>query len=351
MILVDLYLTGLVVAVACAVPGLWLMLRGMSMLSDALTHSVLLGIVLTFLVVGDVDSPFMIFGAVASGVITALFVERLQRQNISADAAIGLVFAGMFSLAIILITVYAGDTHLDLDAVLLGEIIFAPFDRIVVGGVDFGPRAMVMNGIALLLSVSFMIVFWKELLFTTFDATSATLVGFAPAVLTTGLVILSSFTVVTAFDAVGAILVVAFMTTAPASAYLLTYHLRSMVWLTVLLSMSASLIGIWLAILVDVSVSGTMASVAGFQFLMIWLFAPKRGVIARLIERRTLRKEVLLLAQLVHIASHQHAHQRQIVDGPLLQELQRRGWIDDAQQLTASGQRHLHHPGNINHDG
>lgn len=345
MILLDLFLTGLVVSVACAVPGLWLMLRGMSMLSDALTHSVLLGIVLTFLIVSDIDSPFMIVGAVASGVGTALFVERLQRQNISADAAIGLVFAGMFSLAIILITVYAGDTHLDLDAVLLGEIIFSPFDRIVLGGVDIGPRAMIMNGVALFLSVTFMVVFWKELVFTTFDATSATLVGFAPTVLTTGLVILSSFTVVTAFDAVGAILVVAFMTTAPASAYLLTYRLRRMVMLTVLLAVSASIIGIWVAMLLDVSVSGTMAAVAGLQFVIIWLFAPTRGVIARLIERRGLRTEVLLLAQLMHIVSHKRTHQQFVVDGQLVRELQARGWIDEAQQLTSIGVRTLQQAG------
>lgn len=341
MILIDLFLTGIVVSLACAIPGLWLMLRGMSMLSDALTHSVLLGIVITYLLVGDIASPWMFVGAVLSGVITALFVDRLQRRNLSADAAVGLVFAGMFSVAIILITQFAGDTHLDLDAVLLGEIVFAPFDRMVIAGVDLGPRALVMNAVAFVLSAGFMWLFWKELVYTTFDATSALLVGFSPTILSTGLVVLSSFTVVTAFDAVGAILVVAFMTAAPASAFLLTYRLKTMVGLTMVLAISAALLGMWVAVWLDVSVSGAMATVAGIQFGCIWLFAPKRGLIAHAVERRALRYEVQLLAHLMHIASHQRDDQPQLApsSASFMHELQRRGWVDGVQITTAGYNR------------
>jgi manganese/zinc/iron transport system permease protein len=347
MILVDLILTGVVVSLACALPGLWLMLRGMSMLSDALTHSVLLGIVVTYFIVRDVSSPWMFIGAVLSGIITAIFVDRLQQRNISADAAIGLVFAGMFSFAIILITQFADDTHLDLDAVLLGEIVFAPFDRMVIAGVDLGPRAMVMNGIALLCSTVCMWVFWKELVYTTFDATSAVLVGFSPAIISIGLVTLSSFTVVTAFDAVGAILVVALMTAAPASAFLLTFRLKSMVWLTMLLAMSAALMGMVVAMWLDVSVSGAMAAAAGVQFVAVWLLAPKRGLIARAIERRGLRHEVVLLAHLMHLASHHHDDEPHRVHASeqSLRELTQRGWIDERRMLTASGYARLNDVG------
>lgn len=350
MILVDLFLTGIVVSVACALPGLWLMLRGMSMLSDALTHSVLLGIVLTYLIVGDISSPWMVFGAVVSGMCTALFVERLQQKKVSADAAVGLVFAGMFSLAIILITQFAGDTHLDLDAVLLGEIVFAPFDRMVIAGVDIGPRALVMNGVAFVLSAGFMWIFWKELVFTTFDATSALLVGFSPAIISTSVVLISSFTVVTAFDAVGAILVVAFMTAAPASAFLLTYRLKTMVWVTVVLAITAALTGMWVAMWLDVSVSGAMATATGVQFILVWLCAPKRGLIAHALERRALRYEVELLAHLMHYASHQRDDQPQLArsTAQCMQELQRRGWIDDQRLLTAAGYDRLHEIGGCN---
>lgn len=346
MILFDLFATGVVVSLACALPGLWLMLRGMSMLSDALTHSVLLGIVLTYLVVRDIASPWMFVGAVISGIITALFIDRLQRQRISVDAAVGLVFAGMFSLAIILITQFAGDTHLDLDAVLLGEIVFAPFDRMQIAGVDLGPRALIMNAIAFVLSALFMWLVWKELVYTTFDATSALLVGFSPAIISIGLVILSSFTVVTAFDAVGAILVVAFMTAAPASAFLLTYRLKTMVWLTMGLAVSAALLGTWFAMLLDVSVSGAMAATAGVQFCLVWMFAPKRGLIAHALERKNARTEVQLIAQLMHIASHHtdDQPQRASVSTLNVDELHRRGWLANG-QITPTGYARLHEVG------
>lgn len=346
MILFDLFITGVIVSLACALPGLWLMLRGMSMLSDALTHSVLLGIVLTYLIVGDIASPWMFVGAVVSGVMTAVLIDRLQHQRISVDAAVGLVFAGMFSLAIILITQFAGDTHLDLDAVLLGEIVFAPFDRMVIAGVDLGPRAFVMNGTAFILSATFMWFVWKELVYTTFDATSAMLVGFSPAIISMGLVVISSFTVVTAFDAVGAILVVAFMTAAPASAFLLTYRLKTMVWLTMVLAVSTALLGTWLAMLLDVSVSGAMATTAGVQFCIVWLFAPKRGLIAHALERKNLRHEVQLIAHLMHLASHQRDDQPQLLQSSpvLLGELYRRGWVENG-QITPLGYARLHEAG------
>ncbi|MFN5060359.1 MAG: metal ABC transporter permease [Chloroflexota bacterium] len=349
MILFDLFMTGVIVSLACALPGLWLMLRGMSMLSDALTHSVLLGIVVTYLFVGDVASPWMFVGAVVSGVITALFIERLQHRKVSADAAVGLVFAGMFSVAIILITQFAGDTHLDLDAVLLGEIVFAPFDRMVIAGVDLGPRALFMNALVFVLSALFMWVFWKELVFTTFDATSAVLVGFSPAILSTGLVVLSSLTVVTAFDAVGAILVVAFMTAAPASAFLLTYRLKTMVWLTMFLAITAALLGIWGAMWLDVSVSGAMATAAGVQFGMIWLFAPSRGLIAHAFERRTLRYEVQLLAHLMHHVSHKHDDHTSLAPSSIayVSELHRRGWLENG-QITMAGSARLTEVGGRN---
>jgi manganese/zinc/iron transport system permease protein len=342
VILFDLFITGVVVSLACALPGLWLMLRGMSMLSDALTHSVLLGIVVTYLFVGDVASPWMFVGAVISGVITALFIERLQHRKVSADAAVGLVFAGMFSVAIILITQFAGDTHLDLDAVLLGEIVFAPFDRMVIAGVDLGPRAFFMNALVFILSALFMWVFWKELVFTTFDATSALLVGFSPAIISTGLVVLSSLTVVTAFDAVGAILVVAFMTAAPASAFLLTYRLNIMVFLTMLLAVTSALLGLWVAMWLDVSVSGAMATAAGVQFGVIWLFAPNRGLIAHALERRALRIEVQLLAHLMHLASHARDDHAPLAPSSttFVAELHRRGWLENG-QITKAGYARL----------
>ena len=152
---IEIQLLAAVVAAACALPGVFLILRRMALLSDAISHSVLLGIVLAFFVVRDLGSPVLLLGAAAMGVLTVALVEMMHRTRlVREDAAIGLVFPALFSLGVILISRYAGDVHLDLDAVLLGEIAFAPFDRLVVGGRDLGPRGLWVMGSILLLNAA-----------------------------------------------------------------------------------------------------------------------------------------------------------------------------------------------------
>jgi manganese/zinc/iron transport system permease protein len=141
-----------ITAAACALPGVFLVLRRMTMMSDAISHTVLLGIVIGFFLVQDLTSPLLVLGAAAVGVLTVSLVALLERTRlVKEDAAIGLVFPALFSIAVIMITRFAGNVHLDTDAVLLGEIAFAPFDRFEAFGADLGPRGMwVMGGILLI---------------------------------------------------------------------------------------------------------------------------------------------------------------------------------------------------------
>jgi manganese/zinc/iron transport system permease protein len=120
-----------------------------------------------------------------------------------------------------------------------------------------------------------------------------------------------------------------------------------MVWLTMLLAMSAAVIGLLVAMWLDVSVSGAMAAAAGVQFVAVWLLAPKRGLIARAIARRGLRHEVVLLAHLMHLASHHHGDEPKLARSSeqCLQELTQRGWIDERRILTASGYARLNDVG------
>ena len=149
---VEIQLVASVVAVACALPGVFLVLRRMALMSDAISHSILLGIVLAFFVVEDLASPFLIAAAAATGLVTVGLVELLNGTRlVRQDAAIGLVFPALFSVGVILIARHAGNVHLDVDAVLLGELVFAPFERFEVGHHDLGPRSLwVMSGILLL---------------------------------------------------------------------------------------------------------------------------------------------------------------------------------------------------------
>ncbi|RME66244.1 MAG: metal ABC transporter permease, partial [Caldilineae bacterium] len=133
----EIQLIGVLVAAACALPGVFLVLRRVALLSDAISHSILLGIVVGFFLVGDLTHPLLVLMAAATGVLTVSLVEALiHTRRVKEDAAIGLVFPALFSMGVILVSRYAGDVHLDIDAVLLGELAFAPFSRATYLGLD-----------------------------------------------------------------------------------------------------------------------------------------------------------------------------------------------------------------------
>ena len=209
---VEIQLVAVVVAVTCALPGVFLVLRRMALMSDAITHTVLLGIVIGFLLSGRIESPLLMLGAALTGGATVALVGAPGRTRLVANgASIGLVFPALFSVAVLLINRYAGNVHLDTDAVLLGEIAFAPFRRLEIGGVDLGPRTLYVMGAVLLCNAAFITILYKELKVSTFDPALATALGFAPAALHYAFMSLVSITAVGAFDAVGSILVVALM--------------------------------------------------------------------------------------------------------------------------------------------
>ncbi len=300
----EIQLIAVVVAAACALPGVFLVLRSMSMLADAISHTVLLGIVLAFFVVQDLQSPWLLLGAAAVGVLTVSLVELLNRtQLVKQDAAIGLVFPALFSLAVILISRFARGVHLDVDAVLLGELAFAPFDRISLFGLDL-PHALVTMSAVLLLNGGLIALFYKELKLSTFDAGLAATLGFAPALLHYGLMTLVSITAVGAFDAVGAILVVALMVTPAAAAYLLTDDLRRMLLVSVAIAVASAIGGYWLARLLNANIAGAMATVTGIFFVVVFLLAPQRGMLAIANRRRRQRMEFAQSMLAIHLLHH-----------------------------------------------
>jgi manganese/zinc/iron transport system permease protein len=302
----EIQLVAVVVAVACALSGVFLVLRRMALMSDAISHTVLLGIVLVFFVTNDITSPLLVFGAALMGIATVALVELLRRTRLlREDAAIGLVFTALFSLAVILISRYAGAVHLDTDAVLLGEIAFSPFRRFELHGVDLGPRTLWVMGGVLLLNVIFITLFYKEMKLATFDAGLAAALGFSPALLHYAFMTIVSITAVGAFDAVGSILVVALMIAPPATAYLLTQRLLTMLLLSAAVAAAAALAGFWLAWIVDASIAGCMATTAGILFALAFFFAPERGVVSALQRRRRQRWEFASLMLVIHLLHHE----------------------------------------------
>lgn len=300
----EIQLIAAIVSVACAIPGVFLVLRKMALISDAISHSILLGIVFGFFITQDLNSPILILLACLVGVLTVVMVELIQKTKlVKEDTAIGLVFPALFSIGIILISLKANDIHLDVDSVLLGELAFAPFDRLFINGKDFGPKALWIMGSILIFTLTLLLLFYKELKLSTFDAGLSAALGFSPVLIHYSLMTVSSVTVVGAFDSVGAILVVALMIVPAATAYLLTHKLKSMLMLSVFFGLFSSIGGYWVANLLDASIAGSMATMLGVIFFTVYLFAPKKGLLANLFKEKRQKSEVQLLAFLLHLHS------------------------------------------------
>ena len=260
----DLIIIGTAVLVAanCASIGVFLVLRQMAMMSDAISHAVLLGIVIAVFAVGGREPIAVIVGGVLSGILTVSLVELLYRSGkLRQDSSIGIIFPFLFAIGVILVT-QAGNVHIDVQHVLYGSIEFAPFDTLYLNELDIGSKSLWVLGILAIANVSFIVILYKELKISTFDKSLALGVGLMPLLVHYLLMIMVATTAVVAFESVGAILVIAFFIVPASSAFLLTDRLYKMLVLSVSLGITSAVIGYLFAIFADVSISGSMASIA-----------------------------------------------------------------------------------------
>lgn len=277
------------VSITTALPGIFLLLRKVSLMSDAISHSVLLGIVLAFFWVKDLSSPYLFCGAVASSFCMVIATEWFIRtKQVAKDTAIGMTFPLFFALAILLINCNIRNVHLDIDSVLLGELAFAPFNRLILWGRDLGPQAVWTMGIIFLLNLTLFTLFYKELTLSTFDPEFARVVGISSKRIHYSLMLLTTITIVGAFDCVGAILVVALMIAIPSTAYLLSGSVLMMFWLSIGIGILNSLLGYFLAASLNGSIAGAIATTSGFTFLAIILIREVGQTIQSLCQKRHL---------------------------------------------------------------
>lgn len=271
----TIQLIAILISISCSLLGVFLVLKSMSMLTDTISHTVLLGIVLSFFVVHDLSSPFLIVGATLVGLFTVYLVELLKNTNlIKEDAAIAVVLSILFSIAVILISKYTANIHLDIDAVLLGELAFAPFYKIEIFGMNI-VKGILTSGIILILNIIFISTFFKELKISTFDKTLASVLGLFPTLVHYLLMTLVSVTAVVSFDAVGATLMISFMIGPAATAYLVAKNLKAMIFYSILVGCLSSIIGFHLAKFLDVSISGSIAVVIGLIFFITLILKRK----------------------------------------------------------------------------
>ena len=274
----------MITAVSCALLGVFLVLKNMAMVADALSHTVLLGIVLGYFIAGDLDSPILFVGAALFGVMTVYAIEYVVNKfAIQSDAATGLVFTLLFALAIILISKYARNVHLDVDVVLSGEVVFATLNTMEIFGIQV-PISFARMFVMLVINLAFVAVTYQQLKVSIFDPVYAKSIGVAVGFLNLVLMTLVSITTVVAFDAVGAILVISLMVAPALSAHLLSKRLSIMLLVALLYGVINSVLGYYVAIYFNVSISGTIAFAGFVTFLLTLLFAPN-GLIGKRFKR------------------------------------------------------------------
>ncbi len=298
-------LTGALVGSSAALLGSFLVLRGNSMLTDAISHSIVFGIILVWLLTREIAGPVQVIGAALTGILTVVLTELLARSKlVRMDAAIGLVFPALFAAGVLLISLHARDVHIHVESVLLGEIGFVWLNTVTLGG-HVIPVSVVTLAIVLAVNLGFVLAFWKELKLASFDPGLAAALGFLPGALHYALLSLTSITAVASFEAVGAVLFIAFVIVPPATAYLLTRRLWLMVLIAIALALAACVAGYLLAERLDVSIGGMMASMTGVWFALALLFAPERGLVAQALSARSARLDHDCRALVAHLFTHQ----------------------------------------------
>ncbi|MCB1229443.1 MAG: metal ABC transporter permease [Verrucomicrobiae bacterium] len=286
--------TAALCAVACALPGCFLVLRKMSMMGDAISHAVLPGLAVAFLITGTRASSAMFLGAAIVGILTAIFTQWVSKVgNVDRGAAMGIVFTTLFAVGLLLIVRAADNVDLDPGCVLYGAIELTPLDVVKVGGFDI-PRAAAVLGTVLLINFGIIAALFKEMRLSAFDPALADTLGFSSRFLHYLLMTMVAVTTVASFEAVGSIIVIAMLIVPAATALLLTRRLIPMIAIAVGVAVIAAVLGHASALTVPkwfgfdtTTSSGMMAAMTGLLFGLAWLFSPSEGLVIRwLIQRR-----------------------------------------------------------------
>jgi manganese/zinc/iron transport system permease protein len=290
-------LIGTLAAVACALPGNFLLLRRQALLGDAISHVVLPGIVAAFLVTGTVTSVPMLLGAAAAALVAVALIEAVRRLGrIEPGAAMGVVFTSMFAAGVLLLDLSdTSSVHLDVEHALYGNLESLIWIEAVGWASLADPEALAglppelaRIAAATLLTVVFTVLLWRPLAIATFDEGFARSQGIPTGLIGLALVTVAAIAAVAAFDAVGSIIVIAMFICPPAAARLMTDRLPAQVAWSLGFAVASALLGyllagygpLWLGAEDAVSAAGMIATVSGAILALACLFGPRRRRVA-----------------------------------------------------------------------
>ncbi len=286
-------LIGILAAIACALPGNFLVLRKQALIGDAISHVVLPGIVLAFLVTQALDAWAMLLGAGAAALFAVVMIDVIKRvSRIEVGAIMGVVFTTLFALGVLLLEQSsASSVHLDVEHALMGNLESliwleargwaSLLDPMALAGL---PPELPRLALTLALIIVLLILFWRPLTLSTFDEGYAESLGLPVRAISLGLVMVSALAAVTAFDAVGSIIVIAMFICPAAAARLMTDRLRSQIWWSVGFATLSASLGyvlagygpLWIGLENSVSAAGMIAAVSGLILALTAVFGPKR---------------------------------------------------------------------------
>lgn len=286
-------LIGILAAIACALPGNFLVLRKQALIGDAISHVVLPGIVLAFLVTQALDAWAMLLGAGAAALFAVVMIDVIKRvSRIEVGAIMGVVFTTLFALGVLLLEQSsASSVHLDVEHALMGNLESliwleargwaSLLDPVALAGL---PPELPRLTLTLALIIVLLILFWRPLTLSTFDEGYAESLGLPARAISLGLVMVAALAAVTAFDAVGSIIVIAMFICPAAAARLMTDRLRSQIWWSVGFATLSASLGyvlagygpLWIGLENSVSAAGMIAAVSGLILALTAVFGPKR---------------------------------------------------------------------------
>lgn len=270
MFIFSTLLLGVVTALATALPGVFVVLRRRSMVVDGIGHAVFPGIVVGYLITRDINSPLLILGAALAGLLVVIGADWLAKTRmLSGDAPLGLIFPALFAVGVIITSSEFTQVHLDTHLVLVGDLNLAAFDQLVIGGVHLGPSYLYVMLAVLVINAVFITVFYPPLKLTTFDPQLAKLLGVRTNLLDVIFMFLVSLTATAAFNAAGALLIIALMVTPAATAQIFVTTMRQMITWTLLFAGVGAVVGFGLAYVLDASTSAAMAVFYGLQFAVV----------------------------------------------------------------------------------
>ena len=302
--MLEIYIILLILGITCAISGVYVVLKNMSMTGDAISHASVLGIVIAYILTGEMHSIYLVvFGVIASLLMVFLSDYITHKTKITKDASLGITFPLFFSLGIILVSTILKNVHFCTDTVLMGEVIMAPLRRMNLFGLSIS-KSLFSGTIVLIINIIFISIFYKEMKITTFDKEFAVISGFSFIILNYLFSALITINALVSFDAIGAILVISFLTTPAKTALYFTKNVMSTIICASIISIINITFGFLIALRLDVNIAGSVAFINMITFLFLRMFR-KESVLFRLFTKKKSLEELAKSLVIMHIKNHQ----------------------------------------------